>query len=155
MAITKLISNPCNSDDALRKLCNYIINPEKVGNSGRYVFGRGIRSDTAYEDIAEMQELFGKTFGRRAYHLMVSLPDNLGLGSEDMLEISRKISDLFYPQYQILCGVHVRQEHLHAHFAVNLVPMEAGNNRKLEMNYSFMTKLSRQVDKIISVYTNG
>ena len=34
MAITKLVSNPCNSDDALRNLCNYIINPEKVGNSG-------------------------------------------------------------------------------------------------------------------------
>ncbi len=155
MAITKLVSNPCNSDKDLQNLCNYIVNPEKVGNSDRYVFGRGIRSDTAYEDITEMQELFGKASGRRAYHFMVSLPDNCGLGGEDMLEISRRISDLFYPNYQILCGVHVRQEHLHAHFAVNLVPMEAGNNRKLEMNYSFMTKLSRQVDKIISDYTNG
>ena len=155
MAITKLVSNPCNSDKDLQNLCNYIVNPEKVGNSGRYVFGRGIRSDTAYEDITEMQELFGKVSGRQAYHLMVSLPDNCGLGGEDMLEISHRISDLFYPNYQILCGVHVRQEHLHAHFAVNLVPMEAGNNRKLEMNYSFMTKLSRQVDKIISDYTNG
>ena len=153
MAITKLISNPCNSDDALRNLCNYIVNPEKVGNSGRYVFGRGIRSDTAYEDITEMQELFGKDSGRRAYHLMVSLPDNCGLGSEDMLEISRKISDLFYPRYQILCGVHVCQEHLHAHFAVNPVPMEAGNNRKLEINYSFMTELSQEIEKIIDAYT--
>ena len=137
MAITKLITNPCNSEDSLRNLCNYIINPEKVGNSSRYVFGRGIRSDTAYEDITEMQDLFGKTSERRAYHLMVSLPDNLGLGSEDMLEISRRISDLFYPRYQLLCGVHVCQEHLHAHFAVNPVPMEAGNNRKLEIIFIY------------------
>ena len=85
MAITKLISNPCNNEDSLRNLCNYIVSPERVGNSGRYVFGRGIRSDTAYEDITEMQELFGKASGRRAYHLMVSLPNNLGLGSEEML----------------------------------------------------------------------
>lgn len=59
MAITKLISNPCNSDDALRNLCNYIVNP---------------------------------------------------------------------------------------------VPMEAGNNRKLEMNYSFMTELSQEIEKIIAAY---
>ena len=155
MAITKLVSNPCNSDKDLQNLCNYIINPEKVGNSGRYVFGRGIRSDTAYEDITEMQELFGKDSGRRAYHLMVSLPDTLGLGGEDMLEISHRISDLFYPQYQTLCGVHIRQEHLHAHFAVNPVLMKAGSNPKLDMNLSYVNSLSRQVDKIISDYTNG
>ena len=155
MAITKLITNPCNSDYALRNLCNYIINPEKVGNSGRYVFGRGIRSDTAYEDITEMQELFGKASGRRAYHLMVSLPDNLGLGSEDMLEISRKISDLFYPPYQILCGVHVRQDNLHAHFAVNPVQMKAGSNPKLDMNLAYIGNLSCQIDKIIDDYVNG
>ena len=153
MAITKLISNPCNSEDSLRNLCNYIVNPEKVGNSGRYIFGRGIRSDTAYKDITEMQELFGRTSGRRAYHLMVSLPCNLGLGSEDMLEISHKISDLFYPPYQILCGVHVRQDNLHAHFAVNPVQMEEGNNRKLEINCSFMTELSQKIEKIIDDYT--
>ena len=84
---------------------------------------------------------------------MVSLSDNLGLGGEDMLEISHKISDLFYPRYQLLCGVHVCQEHLHAHFAVNPVPMEAGNNRKLEINYSFMTELSQEIEKIIDDYT--
>lgn len=149
MAITKLVSNPCTSDEDLQNLCNYIINPEKVGNSERYVFGRGIRSDTAYEDITEMQELFGKTFGRRAYHLMVSLPDNCGLGNEDMLEISRRISDLFYPSYQILCGVYVRQEHLHAHFAVNPVLMKAGSNPKLDMSLAYINNLSHQVDKIL------
>lgn len=155
MAITKLISNPCNSEGSLRNLCSYIVNPEKVGNSGRYVFGRGIRSDTAYEDITEMQELFGKTSGRRAYHFMVSLPDTLGLGSEDMLEISKRITDLFYPPYQILCGVHVRQDNLHAHFAVNPVQMKAGSNPKLDMNLGYIGNLSCQIDKIIADYTNG
>ena len=155
MAITKLVSNPCNSDEDLHNLCNYIVNPEKVGNSGRYVFGRGIRSDTAYEDITEMQELFGKASGRRAYYLMVSLPDNLGLGSEDMLEISKRITDLFYPPYQILCGVHIRQDNLHAHFAVNPVQMKAGSNPKLVMNLTYANSLSHKVDKIITDYTNG
>ena len=54
MAVIKLVQNPCNSDSDLRNLCNYIVDPEKVGRSGRYVFGRGIHHDTAYEDITEM-----------------------------------------------------------------------------------------------------
>lgn len=79
MAVIKLVQNPCSSDSDLRNLCNYIVNPEKVGRSGRYVFGRGIRHDTAYEDITEMQQLFDKTTGRKAYHLIVSMPDGMGL----------------------------------------------------------------------------
>ena len=86
---------------------------------------------------------------------MVSLSDNLGLGGEDMLEISHKISDLFYPRYQLLCGVHVRQDNLHAHFAVNPVQMKAGSNPKLDMNLAYIGNLSCQINKIIDDYMNG
>lgn len=81
---------------------------------------------------------------------MVSLPDGMGLDTEDMLDISHEVSDLFYPKYQLLCGVHAYQEHLHAHFAINPVPMQTGCNRKLNMDYSFMSELSQKVEKIIA-----
>ena len=149
MAIVKLAPNPCSSNNDLENLCNYIIRPDRAGNNGRYIFGRGANPYNAYNEFTEMQELFGKASGRRAYHLIVSLPYTKGYTEEDMLYVSLRIMDLFYPKYQLMGAVHVEQDNLHAHFAINPVPMEVGNNRKLEMDYALMHRLSDVIDEIV------
>lgn len=149
MEIVKLVPNPCNSEKNLENLCNYIIRPDRAGNSGRYVFGRGVDPYDAFREFSEMQELFGKASGRRAYHLIVSLPKQHGYTEEDMLDVSLRIMDLFYPKYQIMGAVHVEQDNLHSHFVINPVPMEVGNNRKLEMDYALMHRLSNIIDEIV------
>lgn len=149
MAIVKLAANPCSSENDLENLCNYIIRPDRAGNNGRYVFGRGVNPYNAYKEFTDMQKLFGKAFGRRAYHLIVSLPYTQGYTEEDMLNVSLRIMDLFYPKYQLMGAVHVEQDNLHSHFAINPVPMEVGNNRKLEIDYALMHRLSNIIEDIV------
>lgn len=72
MAVLKLVNNPCDTEDALRNLCHYVVRMDRtMGNVG----GRGVRASTAYEDFCMAQSLWGKNHGRRAYHFVLSFDD--------------------------------------------------------------------------------
>ena len=62
-----------------------------------------------------MQQLFGKTDKRRAYHLTVDFSDQEYLTIQDAIEIGFELSNMFFPEYQVLFGVHgehTGQKHL-------------------------------------------
>lgn len=151
MEIVKVKADSYSEDLDIMALCSYIIDPQKTGN-GYYTFGRGLEPKSAYEEIFELQELRDKADRHRAYHMIVSFEDSLGFCGEDALEIAYRISDLFFPQYQVLCGVHPYQDHMHAHFAISTAPIQAANNRKLHIDFAVMSKLKKNIDDIIADY---
>ena len=58
MAVLKLVNNPCDTEDALRNLCHYVVRMDRtMGNVG----GRGVRASAAYEDFCMAQSLWGRT----------------------------------------------------------------------------------------------
>lgn len=151
MAIVEVIDNPVNTEKALQNLCSYIIEPKKTGN-GSYTGARGITVAHAFEDIVEMQTLYGNTGGRRGYHITVNFAPNSPLNAHEVYEIAYEISDLFFPEYQVLYGVHINEAHLHIHFAVNTVSLK--NGKKLHIDYRTLYWLIKEIDNIERRYLN-
>lgn len=149
MSITKIVNNPVDTEYALENLCNYITAPEKTGD-GVFVGARGISKETAFEEIVDMQQLYQKTSGRRAYHLIVSFEEGAILTLQDVQEIAFDISDLFFPEYQVLYGVHITQGYLHIHFAINPVSMITG--KKLQLDFTAYHWLQQQINQIQAEY---
>ncbi|MBO4952516.1 MAG: relaxase/mobilization nuclease domain-containing protein, partial [Lachnospiraceae bacterium] len=131
----------------LENLCAYVTNPAKSYN-GAYTFGRGAEPYRAFEDFCEVQNLSGKADGRRAYHIIVSFDDKYAFCAADGMAMAYKISEFFYPDYQVVCGVHVNQGILHAHFVVNTVSMNPGVKRKLHISPRMLVELTRTVAEI-------
>lgn len=148
MAIIKIVNNPCDTDLALQNLCLYIINPAKTRNLFN---GRGLNPQTAYENMCEVQELWSKTSGRRAYHMVLGFDSSEPVASYDALQIAFEISSIFFPTYQVLYGVHTDQPHLHIHFAINTVSLQDGH--KLHLDYSAIGYIKQQIIGIIADYT--
>ena len=145
----KLIPNPCNCAEALENLCCYITDPVKTKG---YIGGRGLSPKTAYEDMAELQALFQTDYGRRAYHLIVSFPDTIVLSPYELTEIAERVSELFFPNYQVLYGVHVTQAHPHFHMAVNTTSIQDG--KKLHITFSEFSALQKQISRIVQDYNS-
>ena len=145
MAVLKLVNNPCDTDEALRNLCHYVIRWDRtLGNIG----GRGVKPSTAYEDICMAQVLWGKAHGRRAYHLILSFDDMECLIPYEAMEIAVQVSSLFFPTYQVLFGVHTEQDHLHIHMAVSTVALDTG--LKLHVDFEMLRYLRTQINQIVS-----
>jgi len=157
MAVVKIMPFPYTGDKDLMNLCRYVVSPAKTYN-GFYTFGRGAEPCSAYEDFCEVQALFDKTDGHRAYHIIVSFDSKYAFCADDGMTMAYRISEFFYPDYQVVCGVHVDQENLHAHLAVNAVSMNPENTRKLHISPYMMSLLSRTaetVERKMAEFTQG
>ena len=120
----------------------------------QYCFGRGINPNNALRQILYMQQLFGKTDKRRAYHLTVDFSDQEYLTIQDAVEIGFELSNLFFPEYQVLFGVHGKhtgQEHIHLHFVINTVSLFGTN--KLHLGFELMSIIKKRVDQLIEYYS--
>lgn len=153
MAIIKLISNPVDNYYLLYKLCHYIVG-EDGSIKRQFCFGRGIDPKNAFQQILYMQQLFGKTDKRRAYHLTVDFSDQDYLTIQDAIDIGFELSNLFFPEYQVLFGIHGKhtgQKHLHLHFAINTVSLFGGN--KLHLGFELIDIIKKRVDELIMYYS--
>ena len=153
MAIIKPVDNPVDNHELLFKLCHYI-----TGDDGsikrQYCFGRGVNPNNAFQEILYMQQLFGKTDKRRAYHLTVDFSDQESLTIQDAIEIGFELSNMFFPEYQVLFGVHgehTGQKHLHLHFAINTVSLFGG--RKLHLDFGLINEIDRRVHQLVEYYS--
>lgn len=137
MAIVKVTPSPYSSNTDLQNLIAYILNPQKTCD-GAYAFTRGINPGKVFEDFCEAQTLYGSTEGHRAYHIIIEFSKNTTFTSMDAAEIAYRISEMFYPPYQVICGVHVDQIVPHIHFAVNTVPIDPVITRKLHITQGYI-----------------
>ena len=130
MATVKVKDNPVDSLDSLYNICQYI-----TGDAGsvkrHFCYGRGVNPNNAFEEFKYMQELFGKTDKRLAYHIKVDFEQENYLEIKDAITIGYELSDLFFPGYQLIFSVHGKhtgQENLQLHFAINTVSLFGKEN---------------------------
>lgn len=143
MAITKVIDNPLDSEELLFKACNYIIKGAK-DNDMRNCVGRGVSVANTYEDMVEMMNLFGKNKGRRGYHFTVSFEKDAPIYESDFMQIGMDISDLFFPEHQVLFAYHHKKDKMpHLHFLVNSASLSG--NPKLHLGFTEQDGLKKYI----------
>ena len=123
-----------DSQEMLYNLCHYIVG-EPGSLKRHFSYGRGVNPNNAFEEFEYMQELFGKTDKRLAYHIKVDFDQENYLEIKDAITIGYELSDLFFPGYQLIFSVHGKhtgQENLQLHFAINTVSIFGREN--LEIN---------------------
>ena len=133
MAITKILyidgvdqGNPAKH---LKQALNYIQNPDKTEE--RVLVGSiNCLPETAFEQMMETKQVFGKTDKRQGYHIIISFPPGEAT-EEQAFEITRRFAEEFLgEQYEVVYSVHTDKEHKHGHIVWNSVDMQ--NGRKYE-----------------------
>lgn len=133
MAITKILyidgvdqGNPAKH---LKQALNYIQNPDKTEE--RVLMGSiNCLPETAFEQMMETKQIFGKTDKRQGYHIIISFPPGEAT-EEQAFEITRRFAEEFLgEQYEVVYSVHIDKEHKHGHIVWNSVDMQTG--RKYE-----------------------
>lgn len=133
MAITKILyidgvdqGNPAKH---LKQALNYIQNPDKTEE--RVLVGSiNCLPETAFEQMMETKQIFGKTDKRQGYHIIISFPTGEAT-EEQAFEITRRFAEEFLgEQYEVVYSVHTDKEHKHGHIVWNSVDMQ--NGKKFE-----------------------
>ena len=149
MAVTKIWP----VKDSVARVVGYARNPEKTefadvqrvlhyaGNGDKtvageertmYVTGVNCRAETAAQEMAAVQERFGKTGGNVAYHAYQSFKTGEvtpALAHQIGVELARK---MWGDQCQVLVATHFNTGTYHHHFVVNAVGM--WNGKKFDCN---------------------
>ncbi len=129
MAITKILyidgvdqGNPAKH---LKQALNYIQNPDKTEE--RVLVGSiNCLPETAFEQMMETKQIFGKTNKRQGYHIIISFPPGEAT-EEQAFEITRRFAEEFLgEQYEVVYSVHTDKEHKHGHIVWNSVDMQTG-----------------------------
>ena len=129
MAITKILyidgvdqGNPAKH---LKQALNYIQNPDKTEE--RVLVGSiNCLPETAFEQMMETKQIFGKTDKRQGYHIIISFPPGEAT-EEQAFEITRRFAEEFLgEQYEVVYSVHTDKEHKHGHIVWNSVDMQIG-----------------------------
>lgn len=154
MAVIKIMPYAYCKDSDLKNLCNYIVDLYKT-DYGYYTFGRGVEPVSAFEDFCELQRLYDKAYGHRAYHIIVSFDPKYAFCAEDGMTLAYTISSYFFPSFQVLCGVHPYQEVLHAHFAINTVSLNPSITNKLHIDNRIIREFTGKVNELEKVYFTG
>ncbi len=126
--IIKQVNNRYDTEAALRNLLRYIVRDkehedrEKVRYWG--AFGASSKNiDTAIENFIKIQKLAEKTSGKRIRHLIISFPSYMEDANVAKI-VAEEIAMFISEEYQIVYGIHEKENNLHAHFAFNPVSYE-------------------------------
>lgn len=129
MAITKILHiNEVDTGNPARHLeqaLDYIQNPEKT-NGNVLVGSLNCLPETAFEQMLDTKETFGKMNKRQGYHVIISF-----VPGEATEEIAFDVVELFAKEYlkdeyEAVYAVHNDKNHLHAHLIFNSVNLVTG-----------------------------
>lgn len=148
MAILKIINNPVDSIESLENLCNYITEKSKSKSYENFIGGKNLEPENAFNEMVYTQELFDKSFGRRAYHFIVSFGNDEPIMPDDAYDIGYDIANTFFSDYQLIFNVHTTQDNIHLHFALNTVSIVDG--RKFHFDFAIQNKIIFYVNSIIN-----
>lgn len=118
-------SNGSNPHQHLKNSIEYVMNPDKT-EGGRLIQGLNCIPYTAYEDMIDVKQFYGKTDGRQGYHFVVSLAD--GEGTPELCQqIGLDFAERFLgKRYQAVIATHTNTDNLHTHVVFNSVSVEDG-----------------------------
>ncbi|SDB01985.1 relaxase/mobilization nuclease domain-containing protein [Eubacterium oxidoreducens] len=131
---------------------NYVLNDIKTVE-GLYIGCRQI-SDIkfAVEEMMQVKEFYGKTGGRVALHLIISLnEEESGIeNAGNLMNLADDLMNELLPENQAVYAVHTNTDNLHIHVLVNTVGLDG---RKIHMDNDYLTlKLHPAVNKLARRY---
>lgn len=164
MAVTKIwqvkdsisrVIDYCNNPEKtkftdLKHVINYASNAEKVTAEGEQFYavtGVNCKAETAYEEMRDVQERFGKTGGKNvAYHAYQSFKTG-EVAAEQChrlgVELARK---MWGDKFQVLVATHFNTGTFHNHFVLNAVGMWDG--RKYDCSKREYYRMRRLSDEM-------
>lgn len=120
MAVTKILSKSMRID----KLIRYVSNPDKTDEQ-TLVSAVNCEVKTAAKAWKATKEMFGKTDGVQAYHIIQSF--DIGEVTPQIAhEIGFKFCDEFLEGYEYILATHVDKHHIHNHAIFNSVCARTG-----------------------------
>ncbi len=129
MAITKILHiNEVDTGNPARHLeqaLDYIQNPEKT--KGNVLVGSlNCLPETAFEQMLDTKETFGKVNKRQGYHVIISFVP--GEATEEIAfdVVERFAKEYLKDEYEAVYAVHNDKNHLHAHLIFNSVNLVTG-----------------------------
>lgn len=129
MAITKILHiNEVDTGNPARHLeqaLDYIQNPEKT-NGSVLVGSLNCLPETAFEQMLDTKETFGKVNKRQGYHVIISFVP--GEATEEIAfdVVERFAKEYLKDEYEAVYAVHNDKNHLHAHLIFNSVNLVTG-----------------------------
>lgn len=129
MAITKILHiNEVGTGNPARHLeqaLDYIQNPEKT-NGNVLVGSLNCLPETAFEQMLDTKETFGKMNKRQGYHIIISFVP--GEATEEIAfdVVERFAKEYLKDEYEAVYAVHNDKNHLHAHLIFNSVNLVTG-----------------------------
>lgn len=111
-------------DGAYETVLNYIFHPQKAVCIG----GVGITSTaTAAEEMRQVAIAFGKDFGKRLRHSVLTFEPQECVNPEQANNYAQRIIQYYTPEYQITYAVHGDTDHVHVHFVMNQISFVDGH----------------------------
>ena len=129
MAITKIL-NINEADDRnpgahLDHAITYIQNPNKT-NERVLVGSINCLPDTAFSQMMDTKQMFGKMGKRQGYHIVISFPPGEAT-PEQAMEVTRRFAEEHLGEnYEVVYAVHTDKEHCHGHIIWNSVSLTTG-----------------------------
>ena len=130
MAITKILN--INAEDGrnpathLKAAIDYIQNPDKT-ECCNLVGSINCSPDTAFEQMMETKQTFGKTDKRQGYHTIISFDPEESVTTEQVRYVAENfIHDVLSGNYEVVYAIHTDKEHMHIHIIWNSVSFITG-----------------------------
>lgn len=122
--IVKMGKRYPKEDGDIKRLTKYIAGSgaNKEQEHVIYTGAHGINKEhnAAAEQFIKTQRAFGKTDGRRAYHLFVSFEESIN-EPDVVVQAAKAVGAEIFQRYQVFYGIHTSTDNLHIHFAINAV----------------------------------
>ena len=127
--VIKMKNSHYKSPVRMKNLVKYVAAQGKNKDREKLLYfkirGTSSKINKALKQMVCIQEMYGKDYERRMYHLIVSFPKDMHDKSV-IIKCADEISDYIFKDYQVAYGIHMSKENWHIHFAINAVSYRTG-----------------------------
>lgn len=144
MAILKALPSRRNP----QAIQQYLLQDKKL--RGSFIYGSQVRANNFGKQFDQVQQLYGKTTGRRYYHYILSFSpeETQHLSPREVNKIGIELAREFFGKqgYQFAVITHTDTDHLHNHIVVNAVNQETG--QKLHTSRQDLKQMKSYVNEL-------
>lgn len=146
MSVVVFINGRNSEKSAVKNILSYVKRPEAT--LGKFIYGNGLDTEKAYEDMMIVQSLYRKkNIGKRYIHYVLSF--DCGVTSEKAFDVAKEVAA--YPKYandyQYLLALHTNTNNFHAHIILN--PVNVHTLGKFSQSISELDKFKEYADEIL------
>ena len=132
-----------------KKSLEYICRDDKTEGK-KYVTALNCSLPTAYQELKNTREMYGKADGVKYYHFVQSHPSGYNIAPELAHKIAVEFAERAFPGHEVVVATHTDADHIHSHFVLNAVNAETG--LKYHSNKFTLQDLRQLSDEICQKY---